>query len=401
MDLPAETTQEDLDRRFAEARGKIKGRIVLTGKYQPLPVALNPPERRMSDEEVKELLKPREPRVNKPASGNSQPRTPLSWQQANEQLDHFLIEQGALLRVNDSGDAHGIIRAFTNTVRDLSRHLPMVVMRHEDYGRISRLLAGGASVTLEFNIVNRTYPEGRTAYNVIAEITGTDKRDEIVMLGAHLDSHHLATGATDNAIGCAVMMEAARILKAIGAAPRRTVRLALWSGEEQKALGSQAYVREHFATFENPMPDFSKFDAYFNLDGGTGRIRAVRVFGPPAAAHVLSQILAPFGDLGVVGAGTYSNRTYGGSDHSSFSMNGLPAVYIDQDPIEYGDFTWHTNLDTYDEVIESDAKQCAIVIAAAVYQLSVRDELLPRFGKGEMPPPGSAGIPAARSGKIE
>src|SRR5213080_954273 len=174
-------------------------------------------------------------------------------------------------------------------------------MRNEDYGRIARILADGTPVSLEFNIVNRTYPDGKTAYNTIAEMPGTDKKDEVVMLGGHLDSWHSATGATDNAIGCAVMMEAARILKSIGVHPRRTIRVALWSGEEEGLLGSLAYVKQHFGSAEDPKPEFATLDAYLNLDSGTGRARGAGVFGPPDAAEVVRQALAPFQDLGVVG----------------------------------------------------------------------------------------------------
>lgn len=392
ISLPEKPTQEELNAYFESVKEKVKGKIVLAGRYRPVPVDFNPPERRLTDQEVRELLESKKPNPAKSSAANPQQAAQLTAQQVSLQVDHLLIANGALLRINNAGEAHGVIRAITNTVRDLSQHVPTVVMRNDDYGRISRLIADGSPVELEFNINNHTYPEGRTAYNAIAEVPGTDKRDEVVMIGAHLDSHHLATGATDNAVNCAVMMEAVRILKAVGVRPRRTIRIGLWSGEEQRALGSQVYVKEHFGTFENPKPAFAKLDAYINLDEGTGRIRAVRVFGPAEVADVLRQILAPFKDLGVLGTGTYSNRTYGGSDHSSFSMNGLPAFYIDQDPIEYGEFTWHTNLDTYDRVIEEDVKQNAIVIGATVYQLAMRDELLPRFSREQMPPPGSLGI---------
>ena len=196
-----------------------------------------------------------------------------------------------------------------------TKPFPTVVMRNEDYGRIARLLADGAPVTLEFNIVNRVYPEGKTSYNTIAEIPGTDKADEVIMLGGHLDSWHAATGATDNAIGCAIMMEAARILKALGLKPRRTIRVALWSGEEQGLLGSQAYVKEHFGSFENPKPGYEKFGGYFNIDSGTGRIRGASVFGPPEAAEILRDILKPFKDDGVVGAIATSSRTWGHRQH--------------------------------------------------------------------------------------
>jgi len=303
----------------------------------------------------------------------------------DEQLDRLLIESGALIRVNDAGMDHGEIRAFNNRTFDVTKALPTVVMRNEDYGRISRILADGTPVELEFNIVNRVYPEGKTSYNVVAELPGTDKKDEVVMLGGHLDSWHAATGATDNAIGCATMMEALRILKAIGVKPRRTIRVALWGGEEQGLLGSQAYVKEHFGSFENPKPEFNKLVAYFNIDSGTGRARGAGVFGPPDAATVVREALAPFADLGVAGAVASKSRALGGSDNTSFSQAGLPGIGMGQDPIEYFLVTWHTNLDTYERIIEDDAKTSATVIAAAVYQLAMRDEMLPRFTKETMP----------------
>ena len=195
--------------------------------------------------------------------------------------------------------------------------------------------------------MNRTYPAGKTSYNAIAEIPGTDKADEVVMLGGHLDSWHSATGATDNAIGCAVMMEAARILQAIGVKPRRTIRVALWGGEEQGLLGSKAYVEQHFGTAENPKPEFAKFNGYFNVDGGTGRIRGGSIFGPPEAAQILGQFFKQFEDLGVYGAtATTEPRRRGGTDSTSFNAAGLPGIGLGQDTIEYGSHTWHTNLDT-------------------------------------------------------
>jgi Zn-dependent M28 family amino/carboxypeptidase len=213
------------------------------------------------------------------------------------------------------------------------------------------------------------------------------------MLGGHLDSWHSATGATDNGIGCAVMMEAARIIKALGIQPRRTIRVALWGGEEQGLLGSKAYVKEHFGTFENPKPEFDKFAGYFNVDSGTGRIRGASVFGPPEAASILRQTLAPFEDLGMVGALATESRRSGGTDSTSFNEAGLPGIGLSQDPIEYGSYTWHTNLDTYERIIEDDVKKSAITVAAAVYHLAMRDDMLPRFSKDKMPKP-----PAARTG---
>ena len=302
------------------------------------------------------------------------------------------MKSGARVRVNDAGREHGQIIAFNNRTYDLTKALPTVVMRNEDYGRIARILADGTPVELEFNIFNRTYPEGRTAYNVIAEIPGSDKRNEIVMLGGHLDSWHSATGATDNAIGCATMMEAARILKAIGVQPRRTIRVALWSGEEQGILGSQAYVKQHFGSFEDPKPEFSSLVAYLNIDSGTGRARGASVFGPPLAADVVRTALAPFSDLGVVGAVATPSRVVAGTDSTSFNNAGLPGIGFGQDPIEYNTHTHHTNLDNYERIVEGDVKNSAISIAAVLYHLAMREEMLPRFAPAEMPAPVKAGL---------
>jgi Zn-dependent M28 family amino/carboxypeptidase len=298
----------------------------------------------------------------------------------------MLVAAGVLVRLNDAGRDHGQIRAFNNRTYDLTKAVPTVVLRNEDYGRISRLLADGTPVRLEFTITNRSYPEGRTSYNAVAEIAGTDKKDEVVMLGGHLDSWHSATGATDNAIGCAVMMEAARILKAIGVQPRRTIRVALWGGEEQGLLGSKAYVKEHFGTYENPKPEFATFAGYFNVDSGTGRIRGASVFGPDEAAAILREAFAPFEDLGVMGASATRSRRSGGTDSTSFNEAGLPGIGLSQDPIEYGSYTWHTNLDTYERIVEEDVQKSAIAVAGAVYHLAMRDAMLPRFSKEQMPP---------------
>ena len=248
------------------------------------------------------------------------------------------------------------------------------------------MLGDGISVQLEADIVNRWYPEGTTSYNAVAEIPGTDKKEEIVMAGGHLDSWHSATGATDNAIGCAIMMEAARILKALDVQPRRTIRIALWSGEEQGLLGSLAYVKAHFGSAEAPGPEFDKFNGYLNIDTGTGRLRGASVFGPPETAQMLREILAPFRDLKVGGATATTSRATGGTDSTSFNNAGLPGIGFNQDSIEYGSHTHHTNLDTYERVIEQDVKDAAVVVAGTLYQLAMRAERLPRFTADKMPP---------------
>jgi len=314
----------------------------------------------------------------------------MTTAQINEQVDRFLVSAGAKVRVNDAAREHGQIVAFNNRTYDLAAAVPTVVMRNEDYGRIARILADGTPVELEFDIVNQVFPEGKTAYNAIAELPGTDRKNEIVMLGGHLDSWHSATGATDNAIGCATMMEAVRILKAIGVQPRRTIRVALWSGEEEGLLGSLAYVREHFGSFENPNPEFATLDAYLNIDSGTGRARGASVFGPPSAAAIVREAVTPFEDLGIAGAAPTRSRTVGGIDSTSFNNAGLPGIGFSQDPIEYNTHTHHTNLDTYERIIEDDVKASAIEIASTLYAVAMRDEMVPRFTRADMPPPAPA-----------
>jgi Zn-dependent M28 family amino/carboxypeptidase len=265
---------------------------------------------------------------------------------------------------------------------------PQIAMAVEHYNRVVRMIQAGEKVKMEVELAVEWQDKDLNGYNTIAEIPGSDPtlKDEIVMLGGHMDSWHAATGATDNAIGCSVMLEAIRILQALGVKPRRTIRVALWTGEEQGLLGSQAYVKEHFGTFESPKPDYANFTGYFNIDSGTGRARGMTVFGPSEAAAILRGVIAPFADNGVVGAAATNSRRRGGSDHTSFNEAGLPGIGVQQDPIEYGTYTWHTNLDTYERVIEDDAQKSAMVIAAAVYHLAMRDEQLPRFTKEQMPP---------------
>jgi Zn-dependent M28 family amino/carboxypeptidase len=240
---------------------------------------------------------------------------------------------------------------------------------------------------MEFNIVNQVYPEGKTSYNVVAEIPGADKADEVVMLGGHLDSWHSGTGATDNAIGSSIMLEAVRLIQSLGLKPRRTIRVALWSGEEEGLLGSLAYVKQHFGTAENPKPEFAKLDCYFNVDTGTGRLRGAGIFGPPAAAAMLRPVLSLFADWGVAGANTTNSRATGGTDSTSFNNAGLPGISMSQDPIEYSSMTHHTNLDTYERIIPDDVEKASAIIAVSVWHVANRDQLVPRFPADQMPAP--------------
>jgi hypothetical protein len=388
MTIPNRPTQAELTAYFNEVRGQLRGAIVFMGNPNRVPVDIDPPAKRMPAEQAKERVNPyAEPQTPQFPQFTPPPPKPgaLGFGDINTQLNQFLIDAGVAVRVNDAGREHGQIRAFSNSTYDPTKVVPTVVMRNEDFGRIVRLMQGGRKVELEFDIRNRIYPEGSTAYNTVAEIVGSDKADEVIMLGGHLDSWHSATGATDNATGCSVMMEAARILKALGVKPRRTIRVALWSGEEQGLLGSRAYVEKHFGTAENPKPAWSKFGGYFNHDTGTGRIRGLSVFGPPEAASVLRRIVGPYSYMGMEGAIATNSRRRGGSDHTSFNNAGLPGIGTMLDPIEYFTHTWHTNLDSYERLIEEDLQQSAIVVAAAVYQLAMRDELLPRFAPDKMP----------------
>ena len=404
--LPARPTAAEMTSFLESIKSTVKGRMVLVGPHRVVPVTFNSAPLRRDDADLLAQLNPpaqapaAQPPAAQPPATQQPAQAPVSVNDSQRlltnaqiqlQLNEFLLANGALVRINDAGRDLGQIRAFDNSTRDVTKAPPTVVMRNEDYGRISRLLADKRQVELEFEIVNRSYPEGRTSYNVIAEIPGSDKADEVVMLGGHLDSWHAATGATDNAIGCAVMMEAVRILTAIGAKPRRTIRIALWSGEEQGLFGSAAYVKQHFGTFEDQKPAYGKLSAYLNMDSGTGRIRGMTAFGSAATATVLREATASFKDLGMLGATTTRTRTAGGgTDSASFNNAGLPGVNTILDAIQYDAVTWHTNLDTYERIVEDDVKKAAIVVAGTVYHLAMRDELLPRFSKEDMPRPPAA-----------
>jgi len=386
---PREASQQQLTAYLSSVKDKIRARIVMVGSHRTVPITYYPPAKRREESEVRARYDPeKQPPRQDHAQAKPEEGPPLLLaRQVEAQIDSFLLSEGALVKITDAARAHGQVPASGNPNYEPSRAVPSIVVRSEDYGRISRTLADFLTVEMELEIVNVIYPEGRTSYNAIAEIPGTDKKDEVVMIGAHLDSWHAATGASDNAAGVAAVMEAARILQELGIEPRRTIRVALWGGEEQGLLGSLAYVSEHFGSFESPKQEFSKLVAYVNIDSGTGRVRGASIFGPSKAASVLRDILAPFEDLGVMGATSSISRNREGTDSASFSHAGLAGINFSQDPIEYRTHTWHTNLDTYERMLEPDLKQCVMVIASTTYHLAMREESLPRFTEETMPEP--------------
>jgi hypothetical protein len=260
--------------------------------------------------------------------------------------------------------------------------LPTVTLAVEHYNRMVRLLARGIPVKVELNVETRFYDETTpNGFNTIAEIPGTDPqlKDEVVMLGAHFDSVAAATGATDNAAGSAAMMEAMRILKAVGVAPRRTIRIALWGGEEEGLLGSRAYVREHFADPSTMVlkPEHARLAAYFNSDNGTGRVRGIWLQGNLAAGPIFEAWMKPLADLGVAAAGP---RSVAATDHASFDAVGLPGFQFMVDRLEYNSRTHHSNMDVFDRVQRADMVQQATVIAVFAYNAAMRDAKLPRKG---------------------
>ncbi|HEV2196026.1 MAG TPA: M20/M25/M40 family metallo-hydrolase [Candidatus Acidoferrum sp.] len=396
---PKQPTQAELDAYLNSVKDKVRGAIVFVGKHVEVAEEMNPAPMRRSEDEWKSRFGPnakpfRFPEQPKLAEGQ------LTRGEIARQIEQFLVDSGALACVIDAGRPHGIIIAQQNGTYDWTRAVPTLVMRNEDYGRVTRVMADGTPVTLKINIQNKEYPEGTTAYNAIGEIPGTDKKDEIVMLGGHYDSWHDATGATDNGIGSSMMLEAARILATLHVKPRRTIRIALWSGEEEGLLGSLAYVQQHFGSFENQKPEYAKLDAYFNIDSGTGKPRGAGVFGPPAAADMVREALTPFADWGFMGATASDSRRTGGTDSTSFNNAGLPGIGLAQDSFDYGSFTHHTNLDTYERIYEEDVREGAVEIASAVYAIAMADQMVPRFKDSEMPKPVPEPGPGSQATKV-
>jgi Zn-dependent M28 family amino/carboxypeptidase len=264
--------------------------------------------------------------------------------------------------------------------------MAQVMITTEDYLKIERLLDDRKEVAMDLEISNKWYTDDLKGYNVIGEIPGTDPKlkSQVVMLGGHLDSWHSGTGATDNAAGCIVMMEAIRLLKTLGVQPRRTIRIALWGGEEEGACGSFGYVKTHFG---NPADmklkqEQQQISAYFNLDNGSGKIRGIYLQHNEAVRPIFKSWLQPFADLGATGV-TPSNT--GSTDHLSFDAVGIPGFQFIQDPLDYEDRTHHSNMDVYDHLALDDLKQAAIIVSGFIYNAAMREDMLPRkpLGKPE------------------
>jgi hypothetical protein len=418
-------TEADLDK----FKGRLSGKIVLVSPVRELKAEDKPLSVRHSDEDLKKMAdetspSPQRPQQQQPQLTEEQRQKLREEQQKNFlfglKRSRFLLDEGAAVLVDNSfrGSGGTLFVQSASVVQDIptdlanfsfrnfaqpykkeseARIIPQMTMATEDYNRLVRMINLGVTPRMTVDIQAQYHDEDQMGYNTIAEIPGTDPalKDEVVMLGGHLDSWHSSTGATDNAAGCAVAMEAARIILASGLKPRRTIRVALWSGEEQGLNGSREYVKQHFGETrgggggglfgggnQTPQPveivkgaEYEKLSAYYNLDNGTGRIRGIYMQGNSAVAPIFRAWLAPFADMG---ANTVTILNTGGTDHLSFDRIGLPGFQFIQDEIEYDTRTHHSNQDNYDRLQAEDMKQASIIMAAFVYQTAMMDEKIPR-----------------------
>lgn len=378
-------------------RGKLKGKFVLIDDMRKLTPLFEPRAERRSDTTLLELAnsdipRPRRFRFQQPNTPEERKRAAFGYKKAA-----MLYEEGALAILTTSrGDGGNIFvqqasvpshpdTPFARRPRahDLKapKILPQIQVSAEHYNRLVRTLQSGEKVKLDLKLEVQ-FHKADSAYNVIGEIEGTDRKDEIVMIGAHLDSWHGGTGATDNATGSAVCLEAMRILKALDVKPRRTIRIGLWSGEEQGLYGSEAYVKKYFGeraadSTQQPKlkPGAETFSVYFNHDNGTGRFRGVYMQGNEAVRPIFRTWLTAIGDPT---AQTLTLENTGSTDHVPFDRIGLPAFQFIQDNIEYSTMTHHSTMDVYDRVIEDDVKQASVIMAVFAYNAAMREEKLPR-----------------------
>jgi Zn-dependent M28 family amino/carboxypeptidase len=405
--LDGKKTEEELQRYFQEQKGKLRGKIVLLQKPRDVTPVTTAPSSRLSDADLakeaeapmpaalppfdlEKMILPEKPEARRALFDllplDAEAKIYEYEDGLTDRVNEFLAREGAVAAIVPSYNADGgtVFGEAAGTFKsDQAPVEPRIALTVEHYNRIARLLDRKVPVKLELEV--RTTGEGATGegLNIIANIPGAGKADEVVMIGAHFDSWIGGTGATDNGTGSAVMIEVMRVLKTLHLKLDRTVRLGLWSGEEQGIYGSRAYVKE---TFGDPAtmqlkPAHAKLSGYFNHDNGTGKLRGVYLQGNDAMRPVFEAWLAPFRDLG---AATITIRNTGGTDHQSFDQVGLPGFQFIQDEVEYERMTHHSNMDVYDHAVPADLMQASAVIASIVYHAANRPEMLPRK---ELPPP--------------
>lgn len=365
--------------------GKIKDKIVMFYSTDTLRPSFTADGERFTEEQLSKMANSKPDTTQRTGARNVSPEAMAARRQQqalSRQMNGFYNKEkpALVLSMNGNGnDGTLFVQNGGSVDKGAENNYAWIMLSSDDYLRIQRLVAAGEKVQLEADVKTKFYDKDIKGYNVVAEIVGTDPvlKEEIVMLGGHLDSWQGATGATDNAAGCAVMMEVVRILKTTGLQPKRTIRIALWSGEEQGLHGSRNYVKNHFADPADMVlkPDHAKVSAYYNLDNGTGKVRGIYLQGNVAAGPIFSKWLEPFYDLD---AKTVTIDNTGGTDHLAFAAVGIPGFQFIQDEIEYNTRTHHTNMDTYDHLVPADLKQAATVIAAFVYNTAQLDQKIPR-----------------------
>jgi carboxypeptidase Q len=381
--------EKDLD----AFRGKLRGKFVLSMPMRDVEPQMTALGHRYSEDELAELSKQPGGR-GRGGRGNFGGNADF-----NRKKTQFWIDEGVAAVLDFSRGDGGTF--FVQSPQGVSREPngpaqpAQVTLNIEHYGRIYRTLDKKIPVTLQIDIDNKFFDQDLDAFNIVADIPGTDKGDEVVMVGAHFDSWHSGTGATDNAAGSAIMMEALRILKTSGVHLRRTVRIGLWGGEEQGLLGSKEYVKAHYADPANMQlkAEHAKFAGYFNVDNGTGQIRGVYLQGNEAVAPIFQAWMEPFKNMGM---NTLTIRNTGGTDHLSYDAVGLPGFQFIQDDVEYNTRTHHSNMDMYERVQAQDMMRNAVIVASFVYNTANRDEKLPRKPLPKPAPPAGRGTASSQ-----
>ncbi|MGA7838216.1 MAG: M28 family peptidase [Ignavibacteriaceae bacterium] len=368
-------TDEDL----APFKGKLKGAIVMMGGEREVEKRFEADARRYTDEDLAKMEMAPEPGAK--SRWASRYAEYMKMRDLRKKISELLKTEGVAVILKPSRGQDGTLFAASGGSYKVGEEggIASFQVEIENYNRIVRILEKNIPVTIKAELKTTFYDKDTNGHNIIAEIPGTDPelKDQVVMLGGHIDSWQASTGASDNAAGSAVAMEAVRILKALGVQPRRTIRIALWDGEEEGLLGSRGYVLKHFGDLKTIelKPEQSKISGYFNYDNGSGKIRGIYLQGNEAVRPIFEEWLKPFHDMG---ASTVTIRTTGGTDHLAFDAIGIPGFQFIQDPLDYMVRIHHSNMDNYDHASKSDLMQSAMIMAAFVYNTAMRDEMLPR-----------------------